>query len=58
MNLNAKVRARWLLTSVVFFGAFLLFSVELLLANLLTPRFGGGAVTWLTALMFFQVVKL
>ena len=53
---HGTVLTRWLLTTVVYFGAFLLFSVEFLVANLLTPRFGGGAVAWLTALMFFQVV--
>jgi hypothetical protein len=47
---------RWLLTALSFGGAFLLFTVELLAANLLTPHFGGGAVTWLTALMLFQIV--
>lgn len=56
MMSHSPAFTRWLLTIAVFFGAFLLFSVEFLVANLLTPRFGGGAVTWLTALMFFQVV--
>lgn len=36
-------------------GAMLLFWVELMVARMLLPRFGGSASVWNTALVFFQV---
>jgi hypothetical protein len=47
-----------LLTSTVFLGAALLFSMEPLVGRLLTPYFGGAAHVWLTCLMFFQAMLL
>jgi hypothetical protein len=43
-----------LLTSMVFFGALLLFSMQPLVGRMLTPYFGGAAHVWLACLMFFQ----
>src|SRR5262245_45705282 len=42
----------------IFLGAFLLFQIELLLAKLILPWFGGSAAVWLACLMFFQVTLL
>lgn len=42
----------------IFLGAFLLFQVELLIAKMILPWFGGSAAVWLTCLMFFQVALL
>ena len=39
-------------------GAFLLFSVEPLIAKLMLPLFGGGAGVWSVCLVFFQSVLL
>jgi hypothetical protein len=46
------------LTSMVFFGALLLFGMEPLIGRLLTPYFGGAAHVWLTCLMFYQAMLL
>jgi hypothetical protein len=45
-----------LVTTMVFIGAFLLFSMEPLVGRLLTPCFGGASHVWLTCLMFFQAM--
>jgi hypothetical protein len=42
----------------IFLGAFLLFQIELLIAKLILPWFGGSAAVWLACLMFFQVILL
>jgi SAM-dependent methyltransferase len=39
-----------------FLSAFLLFEVQLVIARLLLPRFGGSAAVWTTCLLFFQVL--
>ncbi|MFI5361276.1 MAG: fused MFS/spermidine synthase [Elusimicrobiota bacterium] len=44
--------------AVVFLGSFLTFSLELSVAKLLLPRFGGSAYVWTTCVMFFQAVLL
>jgi hypothetical protein len=50
--------AMTVLTSMVFFGALLLFGMEPLIGRLLTPYFGGAAHVWLTCLMFYQAMLL
>jgi hypothetical protein len=47
-----------LLAVVVFLGAFLLFSVQLLLGKYILPWFGGTAGVWATCLFFFQTTLL
>ncbi len=47
-----------ILTSMVFLGAFLLFSMEPLVGRLLVPFFGGAVHVWLICLMFFQAMLL
>lgn len=39
-------------------SAFLLFTLELLVARHLLPRFGGAAAVWLACLVFFQLLLL
>jgi hypothetical protein len=46
------------LISMVFLGAFLLFSMEPLVGRLLVPYFGGAVHVWLICLMFFQAMLL
>jgi hypothetical protein len=42
----------------IFLGAFLLFSVQLLLGKFFLPWFGGTPATWTTCMFFFQVLLL
>lgn len=42
----------------VFLSAFLLFLVQPLIAKLILPWFGGSAVVWNTAMLFFQMLLL
>jgi SAM-dependent methyltransferase len=44
----------WLRGAAVFFGAFLLFQVEPILAKQIHPWFGGSAAVWTICLVFFQ----
>ena len=47
-----------LLTSMVFLGAFLLFTMEPYIGRLLVPFFGGSVHVWLICLTFFQLMLL
>jgi SAM-dependent methyltransferase len=47
-----------LAATTIFLAAFLLFQVELLIAKLILPWFGGSAAVWLACLLFFQVALL
>src|SRR5215207_6242675 len=47
-----------LFSAATFFGAFLLFLVQPLIAKYILPWFGGGAAVWTTCLLFFQTVLL
>jgi hypothetical protein len=40
----------------IFFGAFLLFQVEPLLARYILPWFGGTSAVWITCMLFFQLL--
>ena len=42
----------------IFFGAFLLFSVQPMMGKFILPWFGGGTAVWSTCMLFFQVVLL
>src|SRR5215475_2144443 len=42
----------------IFFSAFLLFQVELMLGKFVLPRYGGGPSVWSTTLLVFQVLLL
>jgi spermidine synthase len=42
----------------IFLSAFLLFSVQPMIAKFLLPSFGGTAAVWATCLVFFQIVLL
>ncbi len=47
-----------LFTSTMFLSAFLLFSVEPMVAKMVLPRLGGTPAVWNTCLVFFQAVLL
>jgi SAM-dependent methyltransferase len=47
-----------LYAATVFLSAFLLFLVQPLIAKLILPWFGGSAVVWNTAMVFFQMLLL
>jgi len=42
----------------IFLSAFLLFQVQPLIGKAILPWFGGSAATWMTCLLFFQVLLL
>lgn len=44
--------------STVFLGAFLLFSVQPMLAKFILPWFGGNQAVWIVCLLFFQTFLL
>jgi hypothetical protein len=50
--------SRIALGTSVALSAFLLFTLELLVARHILPRFGGAAAVWLTCLVFFQALLL
>jgi hypothetical protein len=54
--LRTLVKALYGLT--IFLSAFLLFSLEPLIAKRILPWFGGSAAVWSTCLVFYQVVLL
>src|SRR5580692_8948014 len=55
---SVKPISRALFGTVIFLGAFLLFSVQLLLGKYILPWFGGTAGVWATCLFFFQTTLL
>ncbi len=44
--------------ATVFLSAFLLFSVQPMMARLILPRFGGSASVWAACMLFFQALLL
>jgi len=44
----------WLLNVVVFLAAFLLFQIELIIAKIFLPKFGGSYLVWGACIVFFQ----
>lgn len=52
------MRERGAFQAVVFLGSFLTFCLELAVAKLLLPRFGGSAYVWTTCVMFFSGLVL
>jgi len=47
-----------LFAATIFLGSFLLFQVELIIAKIILPWFGGTAAVWTTCLLFFQIMLL
>jgi hypothetical protein len=47
-----------LFAATIFLGSFLLFQVELIIAKIILPWFGGAAAVWTTCLLFFQIMLL
>ncbi len=50
--------ASFLLKIICFIGAFLLFQIELILAKLLLPIYGGSYLVWGACMVFFQATLL
>ncbi len=48
----------YLFGTAAFLGAFLLFSVQPMLARMVLPEFGGGPAVWNTCMVFFQAMLL
>ncbi len=44
--------------ATIFLGSFLLFQVELIVAKIILPWFGGVASVWTTCMLFFQIMLL
>jgi hypothetical protein len=55
---SQSTASRALFAVSIFLGAFLLFSVQLLLGKYILPWFGGTAGVWATCLFFFQTTLL
>jgi SAM-dependent methyltransferase len=47
-----------LFAATIFLGSFLLFQIELIIARIILPWFGGAAAVWTTCLLFFQIMLL
>lgn len=48
----------WLFKFIVFLAAFLLFQIELIIAKIFLPYYGGSYVVWGACVVFFQLVLL
>lgn len=48
----------WLLASITFFSAFLLFQIELIIAKMFLPAYGGSYLVWGACVVFFQAALL
>jgi hypothetical protein len=48
----------WFLYALSFLSAFLLFQIELIIAKIFLPRFGGSYLVWGSCLVFFQFALL
>lgn len=59
-SIQARSRSigAWAFPIAAFFGAFLLFTLEPLIAKSLMPLLGGAPAVWLTASAFFQMALL
>lgn len=53
-----KIRRVWCLDAIIFLAAFLLFQIELIIARVLLPEFGGSYTVWGAAVVFFQATLL
>jgi len=47
-----------LIQAVIFFASFLLFQIELIIAKIFLPNFGGSYLVWGACVVFFQLVLL
>jgi len=48
----------WILKTIVFLSAFLLFQIELIIGKIFLPRYGGSFMVWGACMVFFQAVLL
>ncbi|MDQ2843115.1 MAG: hypothetical protein M3Y72_19165, partial [Acidobacteriota bacterium] len=58
MNNSTRATAPLLAAITISVSAFLLFSLEPLVAKRIVPWFGGSAAVWSTCLVFYQVALL
>ncbi|MDH3346302.1 MAG: hypothetical protein OEL75_03880, partial [Kiritimatiellaceae bacterium] len=42
----------------IFWSAFLLFQIQLVIARYILPWFGGSAAVWMVSMLFFQILLL
>src|SRR5512137_1239476 len=49
---------KFCLKAIVFLAAFLLFQIELIIAKIFLPRFGGSYLVWGGCVVFFQAALL
>jgi hypothetical protein len=52
------LKAPWVFAAAIFVGAAQLFLLELMLAKMVLPRFGGAPAVWATCVVFFQTALL
>ncbi|MFH0918411.1 MAG: fused MFS/spermidine synthase [Candidatus Omnitrophota bacterium] len=50
------MRKIFILNSIIFLSAFLLFQIELIISKILLPNFGGSYLVWGACVVFFQAV--
>jgi len=48
----------WILNLITFISAFLLFQIELIIAKMLLPNYGGSYLVWGSCIVFFQAILL
>ncbi len=48
----------WLLNTITFLSAFLLFQIELIIAKIFLPNYGGSYLVWGACVVFFQAALL
>jgi hypothetical protein len=53
-----STKGHWAFVASIFLGAVQLFLLELMLAKMLLPRFGGAPAVWTTCVVFFQSTLL
>ena len=46
----------WFLNLITFISAFLLFQIELIIAKIFLPNYGGSYLVWGSCIVFFQAV--
>src|SRR5690242_19058730 len=51
-------RQTQLFALTIFLSACLLFEIQPIVGKIILPWFGGGAIVWMTSMLFFQVTLL
>src|SRR3989338_5939467 len=53
-----KIKNYFIYGGLIFFSAFLIFQVQLIISRYILPWFGGSSMVWIIASLFFQVMLL